>query len=145
MPMCKKIWDWVIHWYRSQVLRYIFAGGLTTLVNLVTFWAARRLLSIPLTAANILSVSVAILFAYAINAIFVFRSHRGSLAERLEEFVRFVGGRLLTMVIEVGGVWVMVEVMHLGDMVSKVLTQFVVLALNYVISRFLVFRGEQSK
>lgn len=145
MPMFKKIWDWILHWYRSQVLRYIFSGGLTTLVNLATFWAARRLLSLPLTAANILSVSAAILFAYVINAAFVFRSHRESLMERLEEFVRFVGGRLLTMAIEVGGVWVMVEALHMGDMVAKVLTQFVVLVLNYVISRFLVFRGKQSK
>ena len=137
--MSEKMKRLIRNWYHSQVLRYIFSGGLTTLVNLGTFYIARRLFRVPLTAANILSVSAAILFAYAINTVFVFRSKRSGPVERLWEFVRFVGGRLVTMVMEVGGVWLMVEILHMNDMAAKLLTQFVVLVLNYIISKFLVF------
>ena len=48
----------------------------------------------------------------------------------------FVSARLITMVIEVGGVWLLVSVMGLNDMIGKFLTQFIVLILNYVFSKF---------
>ena len=43
------------------------------------------------------------------------------------------------MIIEVGGVWLLVEIMGLSDMIGKFCTQFIVLALNYVFSKFFVF------
>ena len=43
------------------------------------------------------------------------------------------------MVIEVGGVWFMAEILHMNDLVGKVIIQFVILALNYIFSKFLVF------
>ncbi|MFR7831473.1 MAG: GtrA family protein [Blautia wexlerae] len=53
--------------------------------------------------------------------------------------------RLVTMVIEVGGVWLLVSVMGLNDMIGKFLTQFIVLILNYVFSKFFVFTTGKSK
>ncbi len=125
--------------FASRAVRYLISGGLTTAVNLASFFVLRTLLRVPLHPANIVSVLAAILFAYWINAGFVFHSERDSAAERFREFVRFVGARAFTMAIEVGGVWLMAGPMGIGDMVAKVLVQFAVLVLNYVISRFLVF------
>ena len=59
--------------------------------------------------------------------------------EELQAFVKFVGARALTMLVELGGVWLLVEQMKLNDMLGKFLTQFVVLVLNYVLSKFFVF------
>ena len=125
--------------YNSTAVRYVIVGGLTTLVNLLAFYIFRSLLSLPLTIANIISISLAILFSYVMNAAFVFHSKRDTVTERLREMLCFVGGRLLTMVIEVGGVWFFVEALGMNEMFSKLLTQVVVIVLNYVISRFLVF------
>ena len=58
---------------------------------------------------------------------------------------KFVSARLITMVIEVGGVWLLVSVMGLNDMIGKFLTQFIVLILNYVFSKFFVFTTGKSK
>ena len=56
---------------------------------------------------------------------------------------KFVSARLVTMVIEVGGVWLLVSVMGLNDMIGKFLTQFIVLILNYVFSKiFCVYNRE---
>ena len=60
-------------------------------------------------------------------------------------FCKFVSARLVTMVIEVGGVWLLVSVMGLNDMIGKFLTQFIVLILNYVFSKFFVFTTGKSK
>ena len=43
------------------------------------------------------------------------------------------------MIVELGGVWLLVEQIKLDDMLGKFLTQFVVLVLNYVFSKFFVF------
>ena len=53
--------------------------------------------------------------------------------------VLVIGARLVTMVIEVGGVWLLAEILHMNDMLSKFLTQFIVLVLNYIFSKFFVF------
>ena len=125
--------------YNQRVLRYIFYGGLTTLVNLGTYAAERRLLHIPVLPANIVSVSAAILFAYFTNSRFVFGTQARSFIQRVSEFARFTGARLFTMAIEVFGVTWMVEGLKADDMLSKFAVQFIVLVLNYVFSRFFVF------
>lgn len=86
-----------------------------------------------------LSIVLAVLFAYVVNARFVFQARPETVMEELQAFVKFVGARALTMLVELGGVWLLVEQMKLNDMLGKFLTQFVVLVLNYVFSKFFVF------
>lgn len=61
------------------------------------------------------------------------------------EFLRFVGGRMLTMVIEVGGVYLMFNIMGWNEMAAKLITQVLVVIGNYFISKFLVFKGQQAE
>lgn len=130
--------------YREVVL-YVFFGGCTTLVNLGSYWLLRRVTSWNYNLLNILSVALAILFAYWANSRFVFCSTARTLRARLAECAKFITARLSTMVLEVGGVFVMVEFIKMRDSWAKLLIQFVVLALNYLFSKFLVFtRGDRS-
>lgn len=124
--------------YESSVIRYIFFGGCTTMVNLVSFFILRKL-NVELNIANIISIIVAILFAYIVNSKYVFQDKCETLKDHIQPFCKFVSARLLTMVIEVGGVWLLVEVMGMNGMVGKFCTQFIVLALNYIFSKFFVF------
>lgn len=126
--------------YANRVLRYIFYGGLTTLVNLGVYAILRLPLKHHLVVANVISVGTSIVFAYFVNSRFVFESKARKFRDRLQEFFTFVGARLSTMVIEVGGVWLMADVLHINDMLAKFVIQFIVLVLNYIFSKFLVFR-----
>lgn len=119
--------------YASSVVRYVFFGGCTTLVNLVSFYLLRRA-GVGINLANLASIVLAVLFAYVVNARFVFQAR-----QELQAFVKFVGARALTMIVELGGVWLLVEQIKLNDMLGKFLTQFVVLVLNYAFSKFFVF------
>ena len=122
----------------NDVIRYIFWGGCTTLVNLVSFYLM-RIAGLPLMAANIISIILAILFAYVVNSRFVFHDSCETLKDHIQPFVKFISARLVTMVIEVGGVWLLAVVMGFHDMVAKFCTQFLVLVLNYIFSKFLIF------
>lgn len=124
---------------RHETVKYIIAGGCTTLFNLVVFTLLCRVVEVNLS--NFLSVVLSILFAYVINKLYVFRSRCHSGKELLLEFAKFVGARLLTMVIEVGGVFVLYSLLHIHELVSKVATQVIVLIANYIISKLLVFKN----
>lgn len=128
----------ILKMYENDVIRYIFWGGCTTLVNLVSFYLM-RIAGLPLMAANIISIILAILFAYVVNSRFVFHDSCETLKDHIQPFVKFISARLVTMVIEVSGVWLLAVVMGFHDMVAKFCTQFLVLVLNYIFSKFLIF------
>ncbi|MCF0132996.1 MAG: GtrA family protein [Blautia sp.] len=129
--------------YGNSVLRYIFFGGLTTFVNMFTYFILRRFLSMDITVSNIMSAAAAIVFAYFTNSRFVFESKAATFRLRFEEFLKFISARLSTMAVEVAGVWLLAVVIGVNDMWAKMIIQFVVLVLNYVFSRFIVFRSKK--
>jgi putative flippase GtrA len=124
--------------YESSVIRYVFFGGCTTLVNLISF-AFLRSRNVELNTANLCSIVLAILFAYVVNSRFVFQASCRNFREQLSMFLKFIGARLFSMVVEVVGVWLFAEVLSMPDFAGKLITQVVVLVLNYICSKFFVF------
>ena len=104
----------------------------------ICFFVLRKC-GLELNIANLISIITAILFAYVVNSRFVFQDKCETLRDHFRPFCKFISARLVTMVIEVGGVWLLVEVCKMNDMVGKFITQFIVLALNYIFSKFFVF------
>ena len=93
----------MIHWIKKhwEVLSYLIFGVLTTLLNIVLYALFNGLFGY--TAANswgnVLDNIICILFAYATNRAFVFRSRtRGRAA--FSEFGKFVTCRLGTLVLD---------------------------------------------
>ena len=123
----------------KDVLLYIFFGGLTTLVSIGSFAVADRRLHMDALIANIISWVCAVTFAYVTNRVWVFHSEaRG--AEVLKEALSFYAGRLATLGIEEALLFICVTLMHWNSLYVKIAAQFIVLVLNYVISKILVFR-----
>ncbi len=136
---------WPFYKKNKDKLLYLFFGALTTLVNLVVFFVLTEYpWQINVTVGNVISVMAAILFAYVTNKIWVFQSKTKGAGELFSEFCRFVGGRLSTMVIEVGGVYLIYNIMGYSKMGAKLITQVIVIIGNYFISKFLVFRGNKA-
>lgn len=108
------------------------------------FFCSQKL-NVELNTANIISIILAILFAYVVNSKFVFQDKCETLRDHIRPFCKFISARLVTMVIEVGGVWLLVSMMGMNDMIGKFLTQFIVLILNYIFSKFFVFTTGKSK
>ena len=121
----------------KSLLLYLFFGALTTLVSILSF--ALLLPYMDALAANVLSWVAAVTFAYVTNRIWVFASKEKG-AGILKEGLAFYGGRLFTLGLEEAILYVLITLMHIAPMTVKILTQFVVLALNYLISKLLVFK-----
>ena len=124
----------------NQGIRYIFFGGCTTMVNLVSYWIFRNLIHIDVTRANFFAIALSILFAYVVNKQFVFESKTDWMyLALLKEMGQFIGMRLLTMFIEIFGVVMFCCVWDMQDMIAKLIIQVVVLVLNFVFSKLIVF------
>ena len=128
-----------------ETVRYLVVGGLTTLVNIISYAILYQILKIEVTISNVISVALAIIFAYMANKIFVFKSKTNSLKELICEMIKFCGARLSTMIIEVVGVFALYNIMKINPMISKILTQVIVVIVNYFISKFLVFNKRERK
>lgn len=131
--MVKKYLDW-------RILKYLFFGGVTVLVNVACFYLLENCLKLNLDVSNIVSTILALLFAYITNTWFVFCTKCNSLKERFEEFLRFSGGRCFTLFLEVLGVHYLVNICFVEEMNSKIFVQILVIILNYVISKMLVYK-----
>ena len=129
----------------NQGIRYIFFGGCTTMVNLVSYWIFRNLIHIDVTKANFFAIALSILFAYVVNKQFVFESRTRGLLALLKEMGQFIGMRLLTMFIEIFGVVMFCCVWDMPDMFAKLVIQVVVLVLNFVFSKLFVFRKDKKE
>jgi putative flippase GtrA len=127
---------------RGESIRYLIIGGCTTLVNFALFAVMTKILRVEVTLSNITSISVSILFAYITNKRFVFRNRCSKSINLVFEFIKFVGSRLITMAVEVGGVLLFVSILGQDSLVGKIETQILVITGNYLISKFIVFKKQ---
>ena len=123
----------------NSITKYIFFGGLTTLVNLVTYYILRNFIELTINCSNILSILCAIIFAYFVNSQYVFNSKANTFKSKTYEFIKFTTARFSTMLIEIVGVYIMATSIGINDMLSKILIQIIVLILNFIFSKLFVF------
>lgn len=124
----------------KELISYGFFGVLTTIVNMGVFYILDSLLGVQYLYANAIAIIISILFAYVTNKLFVFSSKTESFKETLNEFFKFIGARLLTGGIDMLTMWALVDGLTLDTNLAKLLTQFVVMVLNYVFSKLFIFK-----
>ncbi|MBR5452385.1 MAG: GtrA family protein [Clostridia bacterium] len=127
----------------GEAIRYIIIGICTTLVNYLCFAILADLIKLDVTVSNVTSVIISILFAYVTNKLFVFRSHCENLKQLIFEFVKFVGARGITMVVEIGGLYLLHNLLFMDKHIAKISVQVIVIVGNYFISKLIVFKGKK--
>lgn len=135
--MKDKILD--LYYQYREIIDYIFFGGLTTLVNIVVFFIFDTILGWPYLVANAIAIILSILFAYITNKLYVFKTSTNELRENIYEFIKFVGFRLLSGLADMTSMWILVDLIFIDTNIAKLFTQFIVVVLNYVFSKFFIF------
>ena len=135
----------VIDYVREKKLdreagRYFVVGVLTTLINFGLFTLMHEVMGIDTNVSNVVSLAVSVIFAYVTNKLIVFRRRCDTIAELAMEFLKFIGSRLVTIALEIFAVWLLVENFELNAIISKGAVLVVVVILNYIISKLIVFR-----
>lgn len=125
--------------YRD-IIAYLFFGAVTTLVNLVVYYLCYEVWGMRNTPSVIIAWVIAVLTAFLTNKPFVFRSHDWSPKVLLPEAASFFGCRVGTGVLELVLMYITVDLLGLSGMLMKLLVNIIVIVLNYVGSKLLVFR-----
>ena len=125
--------------YRELIL-YVFFGGLTTLVNWASYWLLADVFRVPNLWATAIAHILSILYAYVTNRIWVFESKAKGFSAVFWEMVRFFGCRAASFVLDLLCMRIGVGGLHVNDMVMKLLSNVIVVIVNYVFSKLIVFR-----
>ena len=124
----------------KELLLYEFFGVFTLLISIGSVALFTETLMIDPLVANVFSWVLAVAFAYVTNRNWVFKKTATGAGDVIHETMRFVSGRLSTLIIEELIILVCVTWLGMDNMIVKVVAQIVVILLNYCISRFWVFR-----
>lgn len=137
----------MIKLYRKneEIINYLIIGGLTTVVSLITYYSLVYTVlnannAIQLQIANVLSWIISVTFAYFTNRKFVFKSNNKN---KLQEARDFFASRILTLLIDMFLMFVFVTLLSFNDRIIKVIVQVVVIVINYILSKFIVFKKDK--
>lgn len=123
-----------------DILAYLFFGVLTTVVNYIVYLPCYNLWGQKAVVSNVIAWAAAVVFAYLTNKPFVFRSHDWSLKTVIPELGKFVGCRLASGAAESVIILVTVDLLGWNGNIWKLITSVLVVVLNYIASKLLVFR-----
>lgn len=130
----------------DEIINYLFIGGCTTLISLLVYYLCVFTVFDPdkpllLQCANILSWIIAVAFAYIANRKVVFKSKNKNVKG---EVGKFLGARIVTLLIDMLFMWLTVSVLHLNDKIMKIVSNVIIIILNYIFSKLFVFVKEKK-
>ncbi len=125
--------------YKS-VIFYVVFGVFTTLVNILTYYIMAHVLNLSTTISTIIAWILAVLFAYLTNRKLVFNSDSKNANDVIKELISFYVCRLITGFIDLACMFVFVDLLSFNDIIIKVMANVLVVVLNYVASKLIIFR-----
>lgn len=123
-----------------RVLSYIIFGILTTAVNVISYYILSHLINISIISSTIVSWFLAVLFAYVTNRKYVFYSYAKGLYGIARECFAFYACRTFTAIFDILFMYIFAIVLGENDTIVKFLSNIVVIILNYLLSKLVVFR-----
>lgn len=125
-----------------EIVCYLIVGVMTTIVSLGVYYICVVTFCDPSSAfqlqmANVISWIAAVLFAYFSNRRFVFQSRNEKL---FKEMISFCSSRVITLVMDMGCMFLMVSILKINDKIAKIIVQVIVTVGNYIISKFFIFK-----
>lgn len=122
---------------RELILYGVFGAG-STVINVAVFHLCGRG-GVPLIPSNIIAWFFAFIFAFVTNKAVVFQSKAWTGKAAFREFSSFLAVRLFTLVLDTVLLYIMVEWLAINRLLSKIVVNVIVIAVNYIVSKFFIF------
>ena len=127
--------DWIK--IDRELILYVVFGAFTFFVNLISYFFFANLLGINYLVSNAIAWFLSVLFAYITNRIWVFESKSPNI---LKEMSLFFGGRIFSGVVDMLLMYTFIDLLVLDSTISKIIVQIIVIILNYIFSKLIVFK-----
>lgn len=120
-----------------ELILYVVFGAMTFFVNLISYFFFESVLGVNYLISNVIAWFLSVLFAYITNRRWVFESRSPDI---LKEMSLFFGGRIFSGVVDTALMYLFIDVMVLDNAFSKIVVQIIVIVLNYIFSKLIVFK-----
>lgn len=128
----------------AEYILYIVFGILTTTINFITYFIFTKVIGFSTVTSNLIATAISIIFAYITNKLFVFNSKRNNLGELITELIKFVNARIFTGLLDTLFVFIGVDCIRVNDFVVKTISCIIVVILNYIISKVIIFNKQED-
>ena len=138
----------MVNWTRNIFVKYkelIFYGifGLgATGINILSFCLLRQAVGADLFVSNVLAWIFAFVFAFVTNKLWVFQSKNWKSQTAFREMKNFFIARRVTLALDTFCMWLMIEIMDINDLISKIMVNIIVIAVNYAASKYWIFSNK---
>ena len=134
-----------VSWYNKykEGLLYLFFGGCTTLINIISFIIFRQF-KLGVDVSNIIAWLIAVIFAFITNKLFVFDSRNTDRKTVMKETISFLIARVISLGIDTGLLHLMIDFMKIHEVIAKVISNIVVIIVNYIFSKLFIFKKEKK-
>lgn len=142
----------LVDWYRKhqEGMRYLVFGALSTIVNILSYTIFSALIlkgieseSLRVNISEIIAFIVSVIFAYITNKLYVFNSKTNGFKDLMREITSFFSCRIFTEIISIlmmnAAVW-----LNINDILMKIVSNIVVIILNFVFSKILIFKDNKK-
>lgn len=129
---------------KKEIINYLIFGLLTTIVNYIVFFLLLLLFKqIPTVISNTIAWFISILFAYFTNRRWVFQSQAKGLKAILIEFWWFLIARIFSLFIDNLIVYLGIDRWHQNELLVKLVSQILIVILNYLFSKW-IFKSKKA-
>lgn len=156
LKICKKIMkiEFFKKLFNCETVTYLFYGIAATVLNWGIYWLLCFVSGIPVNSplpehavlsliANSIAFTVALIFAFFTNKYIVFKSKGTGIKQSFIEFLYFTVARLFTFFLE-SVILTISSFFGLNLIIMKIIAGIIVVILNYVFSKMLIFKKEKE-
>lgn len=127
----------------QNLIRYLVFNWIATLINFIIYWLLADVGRWNYLFSNGVAWFGGILTAYIFNRFLVFQSRSDGLRTVAGEFVLYFICRIFSGIADMLVLVLCVEQLHVDDFAGKLMGALVAFFINYIVSKWLVFRKMQ--
>ncbi len=128
-----------------DIIAYLFFGVCTTVINIAAYALCAKIFHFNTIASTTIAWIISVAFAYITNRIWVFKSKNTTKKEIIREIVSFVAARLATGLLDIAIMYICVDLWHWPDILMKIISNAIVIILNYIASKLFIFAKPKNK
>ena len=127
-----------------QLISYLFFGVCTTILNTLCYYLCYNILHRSNVFSTVVAWVAAVIAAYLTNKFWVFESRDTRPGEIMRELLSFFSVRIGTGVLDVGIMFVAVDLCQGNSVLWKLISNFLVVVINYIASKLVIFKQKSD-
>lgn len=125
----------------NEGIKYIIFGVLTTLINILSYMVLNKI-GIYYVVSNAIAFILSVIFAFITNKLYVFNSKNWEAKIVIRESVTFFCSRIASLLIDMLLIIVLIELLSMNWLMAKCLVNIIVIIINYLFSKVIVFKNK---